>query len=450
MNRAFAEQSPALVLAERIAADLKAGNHVPGEVVASLPALYARHNVGRPVLRQALRILEERGVAALRRGAGGGLVALPPSPAYAGRALSIVIESGLQDLADMGLLLEAIDSYFYLHHVPRLSPADCEQLRDLVRRFNRLSDEEFVKVKAHHQLAVAIRAAVGDPVIALLEKAAYECALDLIPYSVTLRNDRRDSPAWQVTLDTVEALVAGDTARLLDCQKRQRAIMEASWGADAEPALVGEGFGGGRDYLNARSQAERIVREILRDIRRLNWVAGERISSAVDLVRRFRTTPDAVRQAVIILQQYGVIAVEKGRGGGLYVATLDRAGMLDAARGYLGAAGVGASAKPLGGVLLHLGLTAMVDAERRAPGSLARAAGLRSDASVNVQGNGTAALLAQLCGNSVFATLVEMATPWLAAIGGHEHDRALLAALAAGDLALARRWWMDACRAVLG
>src|SRR5690606_39296942 len=87
-----------------------AGGHGPGGVVASLPALYARHDVGRPVLRQALRILEERGVAALRRGAGGGLVALPRSPAYAGRALSIVIESGLRNLSDMGLLTEAIES----------------------------------------------------------------------------------------------------------------------------------------------------------------------------------------------------------------------------------------------------------------------------------------------------------------------------------------------------
>ncbi|HLS99587.1 MAG TPA: GntR family transcriptional regulator [Porticoccaceae bacterium] len=447
MPRAFTQQSPALVLADRIAADLKAGGHAPGEVVASLPALYARHDVGRPVLRQALRILEERGVAALRRGAGGGLVALPRSPAYAGRALSIVIESGLRNLSDMGLLTEAIDQYVYLHHGPRLSPADCEQLRGLVRRLNRLSDDEFVKVKAHHQLAVAIRGAVDDPAIELLEKAAYECALDLIPYSVALGNDRRDSTAWQVTLDTVEALVAGDTARLIDCQRRQRAVIEASWGADGEPALADQGLGDGRDYLNARSQAERIVRELLRDIRRLGWVAGERISSSVDLVRRFRTTADAVRQAVIILQQYGVITVEKGRAGGLYVAALDRAGMLDAVRGYLRAAGT--SAGTLGELLLHLGLTAMADAERRAPGSLARAAALQTGPAPGAAG-GTAALLAQLCGNPVFATLVELMAPWLAAIGGHHYDRALLAALAEGDLALARRWWMDACRAAQG
>ena len=442
MSQAFVEQSPAVALADRIAADLKAAGHAPGEVVTSLPALYARHDAGRPVMRQALRILEERGVAALRRGAGGGLVALAPSPAYPGRALSIVIESGLRSLTDLGLLTEAVDQYFYLHHVPRLSPADCQRLRELVHRFNRLSDDEFVKVKAHHQLAVAIRGAAEDPVIALLEKATYECALDLIPYSVTLRNDRRDSPAWRVTLDTVEALVAGDTARLLDCQKRQRAIMEESWGADAEPALVGEGFGAGRDYLNARSQAERIVRELLRAIRRLSWVAGERISSSVDLVRRFRTTPDAVRQAVIILQQYGVITVEKGRAGGLYVAALDKSGMLEAGRTYLREAG--ARSTTLGGVLLHLGLTALADSERREPGALACRARLLSEPPAG----GTAALLAQLCGNPVLDILVDLARPWLGGVGGRDHDRALCAALAEGDLALARRWWMDACGGV--
>lgn len=459
MKKPITEKSPALLLADRIALELKQRPFEPGHIIASLPELYDRYEAGRPVLRQAVRILEERGIATLRRGAGGGLVALEPNPAYAGRALSILIESRLRSFLDLGVLLEAIDYYVYLFHSPLLSSGDCAQLRRLVSRLNRLSDEEFLRTKAHHQVANGIRRMVQDPVMELLEKAAYECTLDLIPHRVAVRNDCRDSPAWSVTLETVEALVAGDIPWLLDCQKKQRAIMTASWQADAEPDGNTAGPG---DYPGNSSQAERIVREILREIRRLNWVAGERIASGVELARRFQTTPDVVRQAIIILQQYGVIDAEKGRAGGLYIAALDREGMLDAARGYLQDAG--GNTQTLQEFLLQLTLMVIRDNHDNQPGQLQRAAhSLASKLSLvskpGLVSNGAAQLAAgsgldtnlpllldTLCDHPLLRVLTELAGPLLGSIGGSATCWAVLDAFAANDLPMGRRLLMDAYR----
>ena len=448
MKKTAADKSPALLLAERMAVALKQQQYAPGEIIASLPELNASYQVGRPVLRQAVRILEERGIATLRRGAGGGLVALEPNPAYAGRALSILIESKLRHFSDLGVLLESIDYYVYLFHSPLLSAADCVQLRRLVNRLNRLSEEEFLRTQAHHQLACAIRRLVRVPVMELLEKAAYECSLDLIPHHITLRNDRRGSPAWAVTLETVEALVAGDIPWLLDCQKKQRAIMEESWQADLDAGVAAPDAGDGADYPAANSQAERIVRDILRDIRRLGWTEGERIASGVELARRFQTTPDIVRQAIIILQQYGVVAVDKGRAGGLRIAALDRQQMLGAARDYLRDAG--SESRSLREFLLQLTLKVVADSEGRQPGQLRRAAlasgggdpgGKKSPASG--AGDDLLWLLDYLCDHPVLRTLTELAAPLIGPIGDRDGCRAVLDAFASGDLPMARRQLMD-------
>jgi hypothetical protein len=47
---------------------------LPGSVFASEQDLQSRSEVGRSVVRLAVRLLEQRGVASMRRGVGGGLI----------------------------------------------------------------------------------------------------------------------------------------------------------------------------------------------------------------------------------------------------------------------------------------------------------------------------------------------------------------------------------------
>jgi len=53
----------------------------PGDHLGSESSLMARHGAGRPVLREAVRILERLGVAAMQRGGASGLVVTSPDPA---------------------------------------------------------------------------------------------------------------------------------------------------------------------------------------------------------------------------------------------------------------------------------------------------------------------------------------------------------------------------------
>lgn len=66
-------------LAKEMARELRAQVNAPTEIVTSPTALQDRYAVSSTVLREACRILEHHGVAQMRKGPGGGLVASAPN-----------------------------------------------------------------------------------------------------------------------------------------------------------------------------------------------------------------------------------------------------------------------------------------------------------------------------------------------------------------------------------
>src|SRR3546814_7035539 len=65
--------SAGLELADRISRSLEAAHYEPGSIIGSEQELREQHNAGRALFRQAMRILEYRGIIRLRRGLGGGV-----------------------------------------------------------------------------------------------------------------------------------------------------------------------------------------------------------------------------------------------------------------------------------------------------------------------------------------------------------------------------------------
>ncbi|HVW44955.1 MAG TPA: FCD domain-containing protein [Amycolatopsis sp.] len=74
-----------------ITREIRERGHQPETVIGSEPELLARLRVGRSVFRQAVRILEHNGIARMRQGATGGLVATTPDPRHVVDALSLYL-----------------------------------------------------------------------------------------------------------------------------------------------------------------------------------------------------------------------------------------------------------------------------------------------------------------------------------------------------------------------
>ena len=66
-------------IADAIVADVIAQGWPEGQVLGSEPELLERYGVSRAVFREAVRLVEHKEVARMRRGPGGGLIVTTPS-----------------------------------------------------------------------------------------------------------------------------------------------------------------------------------------------------------------------------------------------------------------------------------------------------------------------------------------------------------------------------------
>jgi DNA-binding FadR family transcriptional regulator len=86
-----ARRTRAAALARRIQHEIIERGWPVGDVLGSEDDLLARYGVGRPVLRQAIRLLEHQSVAMMRRGPGGGLVVVQPDSDSTTEAIALYL-----------------------------------------------------------------------------------------------------------------------------------------------------------------------------------------------------------------------------------------------------------------------------------------------------------------------------------------------------------------------
>ncbi|CAN5143410.1 FCD domain-containing protein [soil metagenome] len=336
----MATDTAAVQLADELADIIRRTHLKSGALVASEQDLRASHDVGRSVLRQAARILEERGVAFMKRGAGGGLIVAPPNPESAGRALAIVLESRMQGPHALDRLLMATDTHVFLTATPTLDLEECERVRRLAIRLRRQSETGLPRVDEIRNLLTAIRRLVKDPLAGLAYQATAEYGQDLAPYSVLAGGHDFRNAWWDALLEMVEAQMAGDVAALFGLRARQLAIVEESqdrWSAidrDSRQMPVIEPVAA-VEAQSGQNPAERLARELLRDVRLLDWAPGARIGGAGDLLARYGVTVGTLRQAVRMLEQNAVVRMERGRSGGLVVTLPDPSRAIERALAYL-------------------------------------------------------------------------------------------------------------------
>ena len=416
----------------------------PGTVVASEPELMARYEAGRPVFRQAVRILEERGVAYMRRGPGGGLVVAEPNADFAGRALSIIIESLTEDLEGLTLLPTAIDNHLFLYSARRLDPLRCEALQRLARRLDRLSDKEFLRVGAHRQLHQAIHAVAGEPGVDLAHRTSTEYGIDLVPYSLNVVAEASKGESWRLTRMMADAVVAGDAGVMFECRRRSREMLQASlpaWSAiDRDPGLAPKvGDPDRPEFQDPGHGAERLAREILREIRQKGWKAGERIGGGAELMERYGASVNILRQAVRMLQEHSAVESERGRRGGLFVAVPDRSRAVERAKAFLRQSG----AAPADIQALTAQMTLQV---LEGPGaSLGEALERTLPGGPTVSFRGLVAALSTAARNPILDLFVEIFLPFFPdERGPGTASDSVLAAFQSGDRARARRAFLAA------
>jgi DNA-binding FadR family transcriptional regulator len=261
-----------------------------GEALGALPDFQRDLGLGRPACREAMIILEARGLLDVRRGPGGGLfVAAPSVDDVVGAMLMYLTVSGTgaECIEEFRLLVwrmiveAAIDRGTSLP-VTAAAATEWGFAVDLARRIG--------------NPAMAIAAQVAESLVRACEGRAVPAHDLLLEHAV----QRRDARGAFSRLDDLAA-PAGLAAPLL--------ALEA-----LEQRIAGSG------HKSAMVLAARMTREMVR--------RPEKLEAEWETAERLGYSDSVVRQARRILQDFGVVRCQRGRKGAVWGAPASPAGVI--------------------------------------------------------------------------------------------------------------------------
>jgi DNA-binding FadR family transcriptional regulator len=137
-------------LAQNIQSEILANKYQPGYRMGAEPELMDRYGVSRAVLKQAVRLLENSGVAEMRRGGGGGLIVARPNVQAVRAAVSTYLEFEGVTTRDLYQTRVALELYSAKVAAEQISEQTALELRQIVDDEDlRASDGDFDTIAFH-------------------------------------------------------------------------------------------------------------------------------------------------------------------------------------------------------------------------------------------------------------------------------------------------------------
>jgi DNA-binding FadR family transcriptional regulator len=200
------------LVAREIVRDIVEQRLQPGEMLPSEQAMLTRYGVGRPALREAIRVLEVHGLLRVKPGPGGGPVVGTVTGRAFGEMASLFFRlagTTFRELIEARLELEPMAARVAAE---RRDPATVAALRALLEReaATDLTDDA-----AYARLARDFHAAIVDAsrngVVSLVGSGLLELYEDRLRIPITQRDRRAEVLASHTAI--VEAIEAGDAER---------------------------------------------------------------------------------------------------------------------------------------------------------------------------------------------------------------------------------------------
>jgi DNA-binding FadR family transcriptional regulator len=315
-------------LANQLLRDVIADGWEVGNSLGSEPDLVERYGVSRAVLREAVRIVEQQGVAQMRRGPGGGLFVTAPS-------MKTVAEAAAAYLLNTGV---GLDEIIAVRAAVEAAVADLAARRaepdQLERLHARVVEEQVGRPGGQHlQLHTMISEAAANPAGELFTDMLARLTGLFVPPATTVKE-----PAQ------AHAVAASAHRHIVDAV--------AHGNSDAARRLMGDHIRALGDWLTDHHQGRRRLDSILGDFDRgklgqqlalrifgeivdRDWPIGQLIGSEPELIKRYGVSRAVFREAVRLLEFHGVVIMRRGPGGGLFISQPDVRGVVASADAYL-------------------------------------------------------------------------------------------------------------------
>lgn len=216
-------QRLAHVLAQPIlSGQVREGDRLPNEA-----EMMARYGAGRPTVREALRLLETRGLIMLKTGPGGGPIVRRPPKGSLSEALSLVLQVEGASFADVTDARIALEPMIARRAAERITEEQLAELEDSIRRLRDHPGDHEVFVaeneRFHTLIAEAAQSVVLDVFVSTLQTIADGVRVG-IQYSA-----RKQAAIATAHTSIVEALRARDPERAELAMRGHLAEAERYW-----------------------------------------------------------------------------------------------------------------------------------------------------------------------------------------------------------------------------
>lgn len=312
-----------------------------GQVMGSESCLVERYHVSRAVFREAVRLLEHRQVAEMRRGPGGGLVVVTPTSDAATEAVATYLEYAGTTFAQLIEVRSVLEPLIASLAAKRIRETGIASLREILTDDADADDLASIS-RQYTGLRDAMAAIAGNPVLHLFTQVLLRLSVRTIehadfdwePEIVHVAPEHRRN-AEQL----VDAVTAGEAGRAETIARTHIAGI-AEWHATVDRAAA-------RSQVTAhvspatlppapRSKlAEVAAGRIMRLIRKQGWPVGRLLGSEEELAGYCGVSRAVFREAVRLLEHHHVATMRRGRRGGLVVAEPGAVAVVDAVSRYL-------------------------------------------------------------------------------------------------------------------
>jgi len=309
------------LVAARLRRSVVTGELREGDLLPPEAQLIASFGVGRPALREALRMLESEGLLRVRRGWRGGAVVTAPSRSVTIRAAGLYLAFNDVTLADVF----ETRTMLYRAAIGRLGRRGGRRARaplaELAReQAARLDDPDAwweLEVQSPNLLLQAARLQTLELLGGLLsEISTMHYARRFHEMDAATRRDRiRRTTRFRLRyLELLEA-GAGEEAEAFLESKAERAG-ELIFAVDGPETIRGF-FEGCTPQLSHEKLAESVAMQLRHDIVHGRLQQGELLPPEPQLAARLGVGRPALREALRILESESLVTVERGsRGGG--------------------------------------------------------------------------------------------------------------------------------------
>jgi len=299
-------------LARRIEDDIASGDYIAGVPLGGIRELSGRYSAGRSVVREALGLLERRGLGRMRPGPCGGFIFCKPQPEIIGAQLADHFRASGVSLRQVLDAREAVDLM-----AARLASARAHSHPELGPRRLVASNRDLAGLLSRR---LEIARLAGEPVLLPFMECLNALTADFQQLDAPAPGNLRRADAA-----LGDALCAGVIERTVAAATRVHQEL-AGWVAEREkrpsasPAAC-------QTPPSARGLSSTIARQLAADIARGNR-AGVRLGSEWDLCERFNVSRLTLRQAIRLLEDSGLVECRRGRGNGLIVRDRRAAGSI--------------------------------------------------------------------------------------------------------------------------